>query len=300
MSISLTGRVVAVTGGSRGIGYAIARAFRDHGAKVAIGALNQTQLHTATTELGLSCSSRLDVADPASFRAFLDTVTRELGPLDVLVNNAGIMPIGALLDESDELTRRTLETDVLGVITGTKRALELMIPRGRGHVVNICSVMGQAALPGTATYNACKAAAITFTDAVRLEHRHTDVRISTILPGGVATELVAGLDSTVSLPVPGTTRRIPLIKEVSPDAVADAVVRTVERDVSAPRVYVPKIAGPFLTAQRFLPRGVGEALNLLLGGENACNADQLARRDYQGRINPAQAQQDAAANHPSR
>ncbi|MFX0578456.1 SDR family NAD(P)-dependent oxidoreductase [Nocardia nepalensis] len=284
MSISLSGRVVAVTGGSRGIGYAIAKAFRDSGAEVAIGALGERQLHTAATQLGLRCSARLDVADPLSVRAFLGTVTRELGPIDVLVNNAGIMPIGALLDEDDGLTKRTLETDVLGLILGTKRALELMIPRGTGHIVNICSVMGQTALPGMATYNAAKAAAVTFTDAARLEHRHTGIRISTILPGGVTTDLVAGLDTTVSLPLPLTTRRLPLIKEVRPADVARAVVTTVARDKSAPRIYVPAIAGTFLAAQRFLPRRVNENLNLKLGGENARNADHTARADYHGRI----------------
>ncbi|MCC3312282.1 SDR family oxidoreductase [Nocardia africana] len=284
MPHSLAGRIVAVTGGSRGIGFAISRAFRECGAHVAIGALDEAQLRSAADDLNLTCYSSLDVSDPGSFRTFLDKVTAALGPIDVLVNNAGIMPVGPLLAEDDELTRRTLDTDVLGMIVGTKRALELMIPRGRGHVVNICSVMGQTALPGMATYNACKAAAITFTDAARLEYRHTGVRISTILPGGVGTELIAGLDATVALPIPGTSRRIPLIRTVEPADVAHAVIRTVAADASRPRVYVPRIAGAFLGAQRLLPRAIGESLNLRLGGENARHADTDARRNYQNRI----------------
>ncbi|MBF6214779.1 SDR family oxidoreductase [Nocardia puris] len=284
MSSPVTGRVVAVTGGSRGIGFAIARAFVQRGAHVAIGAVREDRLHTAAGELGLSCYCSVNVSDPESFRAFLARVTRELGPVDVLVNNAGIMPVGSLLDEDDAMTKRAVEIDAFGMMVGTKQALELMIPRGRGHIVNICSTMGEVALPGMATYNASKAAAITFSDAARLEYRDSGVRISTVLPGAVNTELVAGLDGTVSLPVPGTSLRIPLVKPVEATEVARAVVDTVTRDVARARVYVPRLAGVLLAGQRLLPRRAAESLNLRMGGKNALNTDHEERRGYHDRI----------------
>ncbi|WP_068274538.1 SDR family oxidoreductase [Aldersonia kunmingensis] len=284
MAHTLRGRVIAITGGSRGIGFAIAREFIRNGAKVAIGAINDEQLKVAAAELGVPCYSTLDVTNPESFRRFIDTVTEQLGPMDALVNNAGIMPVGALVDEDDALSRRALDVDVFGVIVGTKLALQQMIPRRTGHIVNICSTMGQVALPGMATYNASKAAALTFTDAARLEHRASGVAVSSILPGAVNTELVAGLDGSVSLAIPGTSRRLTIVKHVESEDVARAVVATVAGGRSRPRVYVPRLAGALMSAQRILPLRVAETLNLRMGGENASFADQDARSTYRRRI----------------
>src|SRR5438046_1860036 len=149
----LSGRVVAITGGARGIGLATARALRAAGARVAIGDIDRDGAITAADGLGPGVlAAGLDVTDRESFADFLALVERELGPLDVLVNNAGIMPIGPMVDESDDVARRVFEVNVLGCLTGMKLALPGMLRRGRGHIVNVASAAGKSPVPGGASY----------------------------------------------------------------------------------------------------------------------------------------------------
>ena len=117
-------RVVAITGGARGIGLATARALVADGVQVAIGDLDLAPL---PAELGAP-AYLLDVTDPGSFERFVGAVERDLGPLDVLINNAGVLAAGSIADESDEITRRILDVNLRGVITGTKIALRSMLP----------------------------------------------------------------------------------------------------------------------------------------------------------------------------
>lgn len=127
-AVALTGRVVAVTGAARGIGFQIAKQLVARGAKVVISDVDATALEAAGKELGASLTHTFDVTDPAAFDGFLDRVEGELGPLFALVNNAGIMPTGPLLDESDDTTRAVFEVNVLGMMWGSKKALARMVP----------------------------------------------------------------------------------------------------------------------------------------------------------------------------
>src|SRR3954465_11590963 len=136
MSAPLNGRVVAITGGARGIGLATARALRAAGAKVAIGDLDLDATTAAAEGVGADVlAAQLDVTDPVSFKAFLDLVERELGPLDVLVNNAGIMPIGPFLEEQHSTAGKVLEVNVGGCMIGMKQALPRMTARRSGHII---------------------------------------------------------------------------------------------------------------------------------------------------------------------
>ncbi len=120
---------------------------------------------------------RLDVTDRDSFSDFLDAVERQLGPIDVLVNNAGIMPVGRIVDEPDAVTRRILDINVFGVILGSKLAAQRMVPRGSGHVINVASLAGELYAAGLATYCASKHAVVAFTDSARLEYRPAGVQV---------------------------------------------------------------------------------------------------------------------------
>src|SRR5947208_873303 len=150
---SLAGRVVAITGGARGIGRATAAALIVQGARVAIGDIDAPLAVQSAQKLGGgTVGLPLDVTDRASFDRFLADVEQQLGPLDVLINNAGIMPVGPFIEETDATAERLVDINLHGVIYGSKLALERFLPQGRGHLVNIASVAGKAGFPGGATY----------------------------------------------------------------------------------------------------------------------------------------------------
>ena len=176
------GKVVAVTGGARGIGLAIATALQKSGAKVAIGDVDETAVTASGARLGLDVYRVLDVTDYRSFDDFLDAVERQLGHIDVLVNNAGIISVCRAIDEADEVTRRLLAVNVYGVMLGTKLAAKRMVTRGRGHIINIASAGGVTPVPGIASYTATKHAVVGFTDAIRLENRGSGVEFPVVLP----------------------------------------------------------------------------------------------------------------------
>jgi NAD(P)-dependent dehydrogenase (short-subunit alcohol dehydrogenase family) len=248
---SLTGKVVVITGGGRGIGAATAKALVARGARVAIGDVDLPTAERTAAELGGGTIARfLDVTDRPGFTAFLDEVEAELGPLDVLVNNAGIMQLSAVEDESDGAAVRQLELNLHGVIHGTKEAVRRMKPRGTGHVVNIASVAGKGGFPGGATYCAVKHGVVGFSEAVRLELRGTGLEVSCVMPSLVATELASGVGDS------------PFVKRAQPEDVADAIVRALE----VPRfdVYVPKATGYITQVMAAFPRSVREASARLL------------------------------------
>jgi NAD(P)-dependent dehydrogenase (short-subunit alcohol dehydrogenase family) len=266
------GKVVVITGGARGIGFATARALNACGARVVIGDLDEDGTRRAAKDIGPAVvGMQLDVTDHVGYTAFLDEVERAVGPIDVLINNAGIMPLGQLADESDDTTYRQLEINLAAVIHGTREAIRRMTPRGRGLIVNVASVAGKVGAPGGATYCATKHAVVGLSEAVRAELRGTGVDVSCVLPTIARTELAAGLKQTR------------LSSQVAPEDVAAAIVATVER----PRfeVWVPRHLGAVNRFVRVLPRGFGEWL-LRVGGSDqllASAANSPARADYEAR-----------------
>ena len=244
---SLSGKVVVVTGGGRGIGAATARALVAKGARLAIGDVDLATAERTAAELGGGTVARyLDVTDRPAFTAFLDEVERELGGLDVLINNAGIMPLAPADEESDATIIRQLELNLHAVIHGTKEAITRFKARGSGHIVNVASVAGKGGFPGGATYCATKHGVVGYSEAVRFELRGTEVEISCVMPGIVNTELASGLEDAR------------FVKKVSPEDVADAIVGALERPHFD--VFVPKSAGYIGQVMATLPRGAREAI----------------------------------------
>jgi NAD(P)-dependent dehydrogenase (short-subunit alcohol dehydrogenase family) len=276
----LAGETVAITGGARGIGRATAQALAAKGMRVAIGDLDLELARKTAAEIGPTATAlELDVTDRDSFASFLDGVEEQLGPLDVLINNAGIMPVGSFVDEDDLTARRMIDINLHGVIFGMKLALRRMLPRNRGHIVNISSQAGKFGAPGGATYSATKHAVVGLTEAVRGELRlmDSDIRLSYVMPFVVDTELGGGL---------GQARTM---KTLRPTDVADAILDALQHGVVD--VWVPKSAKRTIVFGSLLPRRLSEGMARMMKADKVlAGADPQARRAYELR---------AAASEPA-
>jgi NAD(P)-dependent dehydrogenase (short-subunit alcohol dehydrogenase family) len=268
----LNGQVVAITGGARGIGRATAAALIAQGARVAIGDIDAPLAEQTASQLGSgTIGLPLDVTDKASFAGFLDTVESRLGPLDVLVNNAGIMPIGPFVEEADAATARLIDINVNGVIIGSKLALERFRTRGRGHIVQLASIAGKGGFPGGATYCATKHAVVGLTEALRLELRGTGIEVHQVLPIGVNTELYSGVSQARGFKTP------------EPEDVANAIVELLQ--TGRFEIYVPKTVDAVVRFNALVPRRVAEAFTRLTKGDQLLlTADRAARAAYEARM----------------
>jgi NADP-dependent 3-hydroxy acid dehydrogenase YdfG len=269
---SLVGNVVAITGGARGIGRATAAALIAQGARVAIGDIEPTLAEQTAQELaGGTIGLPLDVTDRESFEKFLATVEERVGPLDVLINNAGIMPIGPFIEESDATARTMIDINLHGVIFGSKLALERFIPRGSGYLVNIASAAGKAGFPSGATYCATKHAVVGLSESIRAEVHETDIGVSVVMPVVVNTELGSGLPETRG------------VKAVEPEDVANAIVDALQ--TGRYEVFVPKSVGGLMRAKAVVPARVMEAIGRFLKGDEVlANADHVERAAYEARM----------------
>jgi short-subunit dehydrogenase len=266
----LAGQTAAITGGARGIGRATAQALLGQGMRIAIGDVDLETARQTAAELGPSAVAlTLDVTERDSFSTFLDEAEQQLGPIDVLVNNAGIMQIGRFIDEDDLTARRMIDINLHGVILGTKLALDRMIPRGRGHIVNIASQAGKFGTPGGATYSATKHAVVGLTEAVRGEMRlmGSQVQLSYVMPYVVKTELGSGLGQARGL------------SELEPGEVADAIVDALR--FGTVEVWVPKRSRRTNQIVTLLPRRLSEAMGRAMKADRVlATADADLRRGY--------------------
>lgn len=276
---SLAGKVVAITGGARGIGKATAEAFLAEGARVAIGDINVELAEKTAVELGARPGARIvglpvNVVDRTSFEAFLSAAEDQLGELDVLVNNAGIMPTGLLLEETDASTDRMIDINLRGVILGSKLGAARFTRRGRGSIVNIASLAGVQGFPALATYCATKHAVVGFTEALHWELRESRVSVSAVLPGIVRTELSAGAK---------VAKWLERMSTVEPADVARTVVKAAR--TGKERLTVPKSLSATIKALSILPAPVRRAADRITGASVAfTDADPVARAAYHRRL----------------
>jgi short-subunit dehydrogenase len=284
----LAGQTAAITGAARGIGRATAQAFIRQGMRVAIGDVDLATAQATATELAAgTVALPVDVTSHESFAKFLDDAEAQLGPIDVLVNNAGIMQVGRFIDEDELTARRMVDINIHGVITGMKLALERMIPRDRGHIVNISSQAGKFGAPGGATYSATKHAVVGLTEAVRGELRLMDAHIDVcyVMPFVVNTELGSGLGEARGL------------NTLQPSDVADAIVDALQHGIVD--VWVPKSAKRTSTLGQLLPRRLSEGMARAMKADKvlaAANSD--VRKDYELRAARSEPGLEAGGEQP--
>ena len=215
---NINGKTIVITGAARGIGFATAEALLRQGARVVIGDRDVGVEESAVAKLRASGSVSghpLDVADYESFATFLDKARADGGGhIDVLINNAGVMPVGPFLDHTDQAVRSAVEVNFYGVLNGCRLVLPEMVRRGAGQIINIASVAGLLAVPGQSLYAATKFAVVGLSSALADEFASKGVHISCVMPTFTNTELISGTH-------PGA-----MTKPVEPEAIAAAVIKS--------------------------------------------------------------------------
>jgi NADP-dependent 3-hydroxy acid dehydrogenase YdfG len=190
---SLEGKVALVTGASSGIGEATAEALAREGAAVGLGARRKDRIDALAERItgdgGKALAVEADITDESTANALVQRTAEELGGLDILVNNAGVMLLGPVAGADTEQWRRMIDVNLLGLLYCTHAALPVMGEAGSGHIVNVSSVAGRTATMGSAVYNMTKWGVVGFSEGLRQEVLHANVRVTCVEPGYVETEL---------------------------------------------------------------------------------------------------------------
>ncbi|MFL5832134.1 MAG: SDR family oxidoreductase [Solirubrobacteraceae bacterium] len=273
--IDVEDAVVAITGAGRGIGRATAELFAESGARVCLADLDGEAAGGAAEAIGERASAyAVDVRSHESFADFIASAERVAGPIDVLVNNAGVMPSGSFLQEGEAAIEMALAVNVLGPAHGMRLVLPGMLERGRGHVVNVASLLGKTELPGLASYTASKHALVGLTATVRRELNSSGVTVSVVLPSVVRTELSAG----IALPL-GLGRLL----QVEPSAVAKAIVGSCQS--RSREVTVPAWLGLYPALRPLVPGRLEDLVRRLIGDDRVLSAvDSGERAAYARRL----------------
>jgi short-subunit dehydrogenase len=275
---NIRGKTIAITGAARGIGLATAKALLARGARVVIGDRDVAVLESAVaglSSLGQVSGYPLDVTNKESFATFVDKARSDgAGHLDVLINNAGVMPVGAFLEQSEQAIRSAIEVNLYGVLTGCQLALPDMVKRRSGHIINVASMAGMVAVPGQVVYAGTKFAVVGLSTALADEFAPQGVEVTVILPTFTNTELIAGTKAT------GAN------KPVQPEDIAAAIVKALDK----PKTHV-SVPGPLrvigAATSMLGPRG-RRWLSKQMGNDRVfLDFDTRARADYENRAQHA-------------
>ncbi|MDG3009898.1 3-oxoacyl-ACP reductase FabG [Rhodococcus sp. D2-41] len=220
----LDGQTAVVTGGAQGIGFAIAQRLIAEGARVVIGDINEQTAKSAVGELGGPSVARYavcDVRDLAQVEAMLDLAEREFGPVDVMVNNAGMTRDSTMRKMSEQDFDDVISVHLKGTWNGTRAAAGRMRERGSGAVVNLSSISGKVGFVGQTNYSAAKAGIVGLTKAAAKEVAHTGVRVNAVQPGLIRTAMTEAMPQRIW---DQKMSEIPMGRAGEPDEVAKVVL----------------------------------------------------------------------------
>jgi NADP-dependent 3-hydroxy acid dehydrogenase YdfG len=233
-------KVVVITGASSGIGEATARSLAQQGAKVVLGARRTERLAILATDIraqgGVAEYCAVDVRQQAQVQALVDFAREKFGQVDVVINNAGVMPLSALEELKIEEWERMIDVNIKGVLYGIAAGLPLMKSQGFGHFINISSIGGHAVYPTAAVYCATKYAVRAISEGLRQEQLDGDIRVTIISPGVVESELADSISDPAARDGMKAFRQIAL----TPDAIARAVCYAINQpaDVDVSEIIV--------------------------------------------------------------
>lgn len=252
------GKRVLVTGASRGIGRAVAEAFAAKGAVVALVARTEAPLRELASKLG-GTAHVSDLLDPAQVSSLLHRVEDEAGPVDVLVNNAGMGAVGPLWELAPDEIERTARLNLAVPLELCRQAVPRMVRRGGGHVVNVASLAGVGYVPGMTHYAGTKAGLVHASSALRYELHGLPVGVTTVLVGGVPTDMLTDGESGYAPFHKAFVRfrRTRLVPDTPADVLAGAIVAGVEKGTRT--VWLPKRAWLFVALSE-APRKIVEAV----------------------------------------
>lgn len=240
--MELNGKHVVVTGGSQGIGAAMASAFAERGARVLVAARTEDKLREVADRI-VGDYIVADLTDPDDVDSLVARCLEKLGHIDVFVNNAGIETSTSFATTDRDDVRAIARLNFESTLLLTRDVLDHMLPRGAGHIVQMSSVAGAIPFPGLAAYAGTKAGINNFTETLRLELKHTDIDLTVVSPGPTDTDMWDRLESDDRpFAAVGLTRfkRLGFLPKLSPEKVADATVDAVEseqRFVRIPKRY---------------------------------------------------------------
>jgi len=216
----LKGAVVLITGGTRGIGRAIAERFKEVGALVYITGTSEERVKAVADELGVN-GVKMDVTDREEVKRVVSEIVEREGRIDVLVNNAGITRDALFIRMKDEDWDAVVNTNLNGVYNVTRAVIPHMVKKRKGAVINISSVVGFTGNVGQANYSATKSALIGFTKSLAKELGGRGIRVNTVAPGYITTDMTKAIPEKIKAEL---LKSIPLRREGEPREVADAVL----------------------------------------------------------------------------
>jgi 3alpha(or 20beta)-hydroxysteroid dehydrogenase len=250
----LAGKVAIVTGGARGMGAAEARLFVEHGAKVAIADVLDAEGEVLAKELGPAARYvHLDVTDEDAWAACVDDTVQAFGPLDVLVNNAGVASLAPIVNTTTKEYLRVVGVNQLGVFLGMRTAIPVMTTAGRASIVNISSIEGIGGTPTAIAYSASKFAVRGMTKVAAIELAPQGIRVNSIHPGGVDTPMVDALGGQGLAAM--LQRSIPMHRFATPEEIAQLAL------------FLASDESSYCTGSEFVADG-GVTASILFGGGN--------------------------------